>query len=110
MNANDIKIMQFDNEAQFSIWKSSNPNVEILNINFIPNLQNGAFTQATKVESFIATEGQTTFTFSSNFSYLPGTNQLKVFLNGMYLLSGQDYLEADSKTIIMKEPLYWEIS
>lgn len=106
MNVNDIKIMQFDNEAQFSIWKSSNPNVEILNINFIPNLQNGAFTQAPKVESFIATEGQTTFTFSSDFSYLPGTNQLKVFLNGMYLLSGQDYLEADSKTIIMKEPLY----
>jgi len=50
-----------------------------------------------------ATAGQTTFTLTV-FSYLPGTDTLQVFRNGLRLNLGLDYLETNSVTITLTAP------
>jgi len=46
---------------------------------------------------FTATAGQTLFNLS--FTYIPNTNALRVFLNGVYLISGVDFTETSSTSI-----------
>jgi len=50
-----------------------------------------------------ATAGQITFTLTV-FSYLPGTDTLQVFRNGLRLNIGLDYLETNSVTITLTAP------
>jgi hypothetical protein len=50
-----------------------------------------------------ATAGQTTFTLTV-FSYLPGTDTLQVFRNGLRLNLGLDYLETNSSTVTLTAP------
>lgn len=50
-----------------------------------------------------ATAGQTTFTLTT-FTYLPGTDTLQVYRNGLRLTSGTDYLESNTSTVTMTTP------
>jgi hypothetical protein len=50
-----------------------------------------------------ATAGQLTFTLTV-FSYLPGTDTMQVFRNGLRLNLGLDYLETNSVTITLTAP------
>ena len=49
---------------------------------------------AFSVESQVATAAQTVFTLA-DVLYTPGTNSLAVYVNGLFLTSGVDFLEAD---------------
>lgn len=49
------------------------------------------------IEKFTATEGQTVFDLAT--SYTPGTNQLQVFINGVFQVPPENYIETDSDTI-----------
>jgi hypothetical protein len=50
-----------------------------------------------------ATAGQTTFTLTT-FTYLPGTDTLQVYRNGLRLTSVTDYLESNTSTVTMTSP------
>jgi hypothetical protein len=50
-----------------------------------------------------ATASQTTFTLTT-FTYLPGTDTLQVFRNGLRLNLGLDYLETNSSTVTLTAP------
>lgn len=50
-----------------------------------------------------ATAGQTTFTLTT-FTYLPGTDTLQVYRNGLRLTSGTDYAESSTSTVTMTSP------
>jgi hypothetical protein len=50
-----------------------------------------------------ATAGQITFTLTT-FSYLPGTETLEVYRNGLRLNLGLDYLETNSLTVTLTAP------
>jgi hypothetical protein len=50
-----------------------------------------------------ATAGQTTFTLTT-FTYLPGTDTLQIFRNGLRLNLGLDYLETNSSTVTLTAP------
>lgn len=50
-----------------------------------------------------ATAGQTTFTLTT-FTYLPGTDTLQVYRNGLRLTSGTDYLESSTSVVTMTSP------
>jgi hypothetical protein len=50
-----------------------------------------------------ATAGQTTFTLTV-FTYLPGTDTLQVYRNGLRLTSGTDYAESNTSTVTMTSP------
>jgi hypothetical protein len=50
-----------------------------------------------------ATAGQTTFTLTV-FTYLPGTDTLQVYRNGLRLTSVTDYLETNSSTVTLTAP------
>jgi hypothetical protein len=47
-----------------------------------------------------ATAGQTTFTLTT-FTYLPGTDTLQVYRNGLRLTSVTDYIETNSSTVTL---------
>jgi hypothetical protein len=47
-----------------------------------------------------ATAGQTTFSLTT-FTYLPGTDTLQVYRNGLRLLLGSDYIETNSSTVTL---------
>ena len=47
-----------------------------------------------------ATAGQTTFALTT-FTYLPGTDTLQVYRNGLRLTVGTDYLETNSSTVTL---------
>jgi hypothetical protein len=49
-------------------------------------------------ERQIATAGQTVFNLTSA-SYLPGSNNVAVYVNGLKLVSGVDFTETDSNTV-----------
>lgn len=50
-----------------------------------------------------ATAGQTTFTLTT-FVYLPGTDTLQVYRNGLRLTSVTDYIETNSSTVTLTSP------
>jgi hypothetical protein len=50
-----------------------------------------------------ATAGQTTFTLTT-FTYLPGTDTLQVFRNGLRLTSGTDYAESSTSIVTLTTP------
>jgi len=50
-----------------------------------------------------ATAGQTTFTLTT-FNYLPGTDTLQVYRNGLRLNLNLDYLETNSSTVTLTAP------
>jgi len=50
-----------------------------------------------------ATAGQTTFALTT-FTYLPGTDTLEIYRNGLRLNLGLDYLETNSSTITLTAP------
>ena len=50
-----------------------------------------------------ATAGQTTFTLTT-FTYLPGTDTLQVYRNGLRLTSVTDYVETNSSTVTLTTP------
>lgn len=50
-----------------------------------------------------ATDGQTTFTLTT-FTYLPGTDTLQVYRNGLRLTSVTDYLESSTSVVTMTSP------
>jgi hypothetical protein len=50
-----------------------------------------------------ATASQTTFSLTT-FAYLPGTDTLQVFRNGLRLNLGLDYLETNSSTVTLTAP------
>ena len=50
-----------------------------------------------------ATAGQTTFTLTT-FTYLPGTDTLQVYRNGLRLTSVTDYIETNSSTVTLTSP------
>jgi hypothetical protein len=50
-----------------------------------------------------ATAGQTTFTLTT-FTYLPGTDTLQVFRNGLRLTSGTDYAESSTSIATLTNP------
>ena len=50
-----------------------------------------------------ATAGQLTFTLTT-FTYLPGTETLEVYRNGLRLNLGLDYLETNSSTVTLTAP------
>lgn len=50
-----------------------------------------------------ATAGQTTFTLTT-FTYLPGTDTLQVYRNGLRLTSVTDYIETNSSTVTLTNP------
>ena len=49
------------------------------------------------VEDKIATASQTVFTLGN--SYVPGANNLAVYVNGLRLIAGTDYIETNSTTV-----------
>ena len=51
------------------------------------------------------TAGQTVFTLSS-FTYLPGSNDLSVYVNGLKQYVGTDYTETNSSTVTFASGLY----
>lgn len=54
-------------------------------------------------QDITATEGQTALT--TNRSYVPGNDEIEVFLNGALLTPGSDYEETNSTTITMQSSL-----
>jgi hypothetical protein len=50
-----------------------------------------------------ATAGQTTFTLTT-FTYLPGTDTLQVYRNGLRLTSGTDYAESSTSIVTLTAP------
>lgn len=50
-----------------------------------------------------ATASQVTFTLTT-FAYLPGTDTLQVYRNGLRLILNQDYLETNSSTVTLTAP------
>jgi hypothetical protein len=50
-----------------------------------------------------ATAGQLTFTLTT-FTYLPGTDTLQVYRNGLRLTSVTDYIETNSSTVTLTSP------
>jgi lysophospholipase L1-like esterase len=64
----------------------------------------GGTTLAWFNETVVAFGGQVNVDFTT-FTYVPGDNSLAVYLNGLRLISGVDYVEADSNTIVMAEAL-----
>jgi hypothetical protein len=50
-----------------------------------------------------ATAGQTTFTLTT-FTYLPGTDTLQVFRNGLRLTNGTDYAESSTSIVTLTTP------
>jgi hypothetical protein len=50
-----------------------------------------------------ATAGQTTFSLTT-FAYLPGTDTLQVYRNGLRLTSVTDYVESNTSTVTMTSP------
>jgi len=52
-------------------------------------------------EDFVMTEGQTAIVLSTS-TYVPGNNEIEVFMNGALLIPNQDYLETNSTTITLQ--------
>ncbi len=49
------------------------------------------------IEKFTASAGQTVFNLANTYS--PGTNQIEVFINGVFQVPPENYIETDSDTI-----------
>lgn len=57
----------------------------------------------TVTEKFLLTSGQTAITLAT-YTYTPGANALKVFLNGVLQVIGYDYLESSASSILLTSP------
>ena len=57
--------------------------------------QGNNYSYAVNVQDFTATAGQTVFTLTS-YSYIPGTNTLSVYVNGLKQILGESYTETSS--------------
>jgi len=57
--------------------------------------QGNNYSYAVNVQNFTATAGQTLFTLTS-YSYIPGTNTLSVYVNGLKQILGESYTETSS--------------
>lgn len=66
--------------------------------NAILQASGNQITSTAQRDLFTATAGQTVFTFTG-FEYIPNTNALIVFVNGVYQISGTDYTEDSTTTI-----------
>lgn len=104
MAIGDILIKEFEIEEDFYNWRKDNiSNISILNVNFIPKSRSNNVIITPEVNSYIAVEGQTDFFL--NIEYTTGENQLKVYLNGLYLTVNENYIETGNSTIRISEPL-----
>jgi hypothetical protein len=70
----------------------------------IPVVQNGitrqttiTYVRAAKADVYTATAGQTLFNLSG--TYVPGSDVLQVFVNGLLLIKTQDYTETSSSSV-----------
>lgn len=76
-------VLKDSNDVQIATWD----NIDGINSNFLNyTLQD---------QSFIATQGQTAFTLTT-MQYVPGTNNLAVFVNGSKQQAGVNYLETSA--------------
>lgn len=76
------------NSGDASIWGGNNPTIPLVNAS-----------NSYLVSRFIALLNQTVFNITA-FVFVPSTNSIQVFLNGVFQTTTQDYIEDPSGTFI----------